>query len=1152
MPFIQFMQGWKLGCVYLGEITTFTMKFLSSLLLVIAVFCSCTETTETIPAEPPLVVRESPVNLEERRRAIVESTSITLADGFEIELWATDSLAPDPIAMSIDNNGSVYLTRTNRQKHSEFDIRGYWEWMTPSISWESVEDRRSFLRETFNSANSASNDWLEDLNADGSHDWKDLALEKDEVWKITDENGDGIADISTRILEDFNEEITDVANALLIRDKDVFVGIGPDMWRLIDSNGDGVLDKKTSISHGYVVHIGFSGHGMSGLVEGPDGKIYWGVGDVGANITAPDGTVHKYPNQGVLVRSNPDGSDFEVFAHGLRNVHEFVFDKYGNIIGADNDGDHRGESERLVHIVEGMDAGWRANWQYGKYTDPLNNTYNVWMDEKMFVPRWEGQAEYIVPPLTNYHNGPTGMVMNPGVALGSKWKDHFFLVEFAGSPARSNIWAFTLKPKGATFELDAETRVVNGILPTGIRFGPDGALYAADWINGWGTKNYGRVWKLDVSDDQNDLDELRNETKQLVGSNFKTFEVERLIALLSHEDMRVRLKAQFALVEKEAINALRGATGNQNEQLVRIHAIWGLGQLSADDLNKAKILVSLLGDEDAEIVAQSAKVLGDLKFGQAGGNLTELINHDQERVKFFATQALGRIKYASAHDPIVQMLINNAGKDLYLKHAGVLALSRIGQEQELADLSLHENRDARIAGLLALRRMSSPMVSRFLSDPDELIITEAARAINDDWSISSELPKLASVLENTALTSEPLIRRAINASLRLGSDEKLDLLIAYAKSQEAPEVLRQEAIATIGSWTNPSLLDRVDGRYRGEIKTDQTNLESKISDAFPGLLSDTSIGVVKSTVESIGMLKAMGFEDRLGDFVMSHPEPTIRAVALKSLAQLDGEILKNAIQSAMQDAESQVRSVAISMFDKLELSPEDIPEVVKIVFTKGTLVEQQQLITAISKLPRASSLPVLTDLLDNLEKGELNAGLELDLLESIESSGDESLATRVKAYQESRGNEYLSALEGGDRTAGRNYFFWNPTGQCTRCHAIGEYGGNVGPNLRGIANTLSKKELLDALINPSERIAPGYGTVMLTLSNGQEVSGLLMEETAEELILKTSNAEPLEVDKDRITKRTNMPSSMPPMGKIMSKRELRDLIAFLAWQTETD
>ena len=285
--------------------------------------------------------------------------------------------------MAIDDEGRVYITSSNRMMNSEFDIRGHRDWMIPSISFQSVEDRRAFLRKTFSPERSMENEWLEDLNHDGIHDWHDLTVEKDEVWRLEDTNGDGLADISTRIVNDFNEEITDVAEGVLVRKADMFVAIGPDLWRLQDTNDDGIPDKKESISHGYAVHIGFGGHGMSGIVEGPDGKIYWGIGDIGANLVDKSGKKHFYPNQGVIVRSNPDGTDFEIFAHGLRNTYEFVFDEYGNMISSDNDGDHQGESERLVHIVEGTDLGWRSNWQYGKYTDPKNNRYNVWMDEKI-------------------------------------------------------------------------------------------------------------------------------------------------------------------------------------------------------------------------------------------------------------------------------------------------------------------------------------------------------------------------------------------------------------------------------------------------------------------------------------------------------------------------------------------------------------------------------------------------------------------------------------------------------------------------------------------------------------------------------------------------------------------------------------------------
>ena len=560
-------------------------SLLIRLLIVWPVVISCNR----VPKQTPVTIHADPAKEEEIAKAVKESLAIELAPGLTIDLWASDSLAPDPIALSVDDIGRVYLTRTNRQKNSEFDIRGYRHWMTPSIALQSVEDRRAFLHSTFAPEKSKENEWLKDLNGDGSHDWHDRAVEQEEVWRLTDVDGNGKADISERILKDFNEEITDVAGGLLVRDEDVFVGVGPDLWRLWDTNDDGVLDKKVAISHGYAVHIGFSGHGMSGVIEGPDGKIYWGIGDIGANITTADGRQFKYPNQGIIVRSNPDGSDFEVFAAGLRNTHEFVFDEYGNIISSDNDGDHPGESERLVYIVDGHDAGWRSNWQYGKYTDPKNNTYKVWMDEELFKPRWEGQAAYIIPPIINYHNGPAGMAYNPGTALGSEWKNTFFLVEFVGNPTRSHIWAFRLESDGASFKLKNEVDVVSGILPTGIRFGPDGALYVADWVNGWGTKNYGRVWKIDVAPDKNDLAAQREETKRLMALDYANQSDDELYNLLFYGDMRIRQKAQFELATRgrKGHDAFLKAIQQTNNQLARIHAIWGIGQMARETPNTA-------------------------------------------------------------------------------------------------------------------------------------------------------------------------------------------------------------------------------------------------------------------------------------------------------------------------------------------------------------------------------------------------------------------------------------------------------------------------------------------------------------------------------------------------------------------------------------
>ncbi|MCF0058471.1 HEAT repeat domain-containing protein [Dyadobacter sp. CY356] len=1117
---------------------------------VVVVSCMKMAPSTTKISSKAMVIREDAATGKARAKEIRDNTVIKLADGLKLDLWASDSLAPDPVAISIDDKGRVYLNRTNRQKNSEFDIRGHRNWMTSSIALQSVEDRRAFLRSTFDPKKSKENEWLKDLNGDGSHDWKDLTVEKDEVWRLEDTDNDGIADVSMRILSDFFEEVSDVAGGLLVRAQDTFVAIAPDVWRLKDTNGDGILDQKTSISHGYGVHIGFGGHGMSNPIEGPDGKIYWNIGDIGANITTKEGENFKRPNEGIIARSNPDGTDFEIFAGGLRNTHEFVFDEYGNLISSDNDGDHPGESERLVHVVEGSDAGWRSNWQYGKYTDPKNNSYKVWMDEKLYVPHWEGQAAYIIPPIQNFHNGPTGMQYNPGTALGSEWKNKFFLVEFVGNPARSPIWSFGLKPKGASFVLDGEKNILNGILPTGIRFGPDGALYVADWINGWDTKNYGRVWRLDVTDSKNDLKALRLETKRLMQLDYTKQPESMLYTLLSNQDMRIRLKSQFELASRGAKGAveLNKAITATGSQLARIHGIWGVGQLSRQDKAYANTLFTLLKDSDSEIVAQAAKILGDAKIAEAGPLLIPLLTDKNSRVKFFSAQALGRIKEKQAVTPLLDMIKANKDEDLYLRHAAVLALSRIGEIEPMVALANNSDKSLRTAAVLVLRRLSSDKVSLFLQDKDEYIVTEAARAINDDLSIEPALPALAAILKEKRFTSEPLLRRAINASLRVGGDEQLDNLIAFAKRKDVSNELRAEALATLGSWANPSVLDRVDGRYRGVITRNPEIVKTKIKPQISTLLQEDDAAILIATSQMVSELGISDNNTTLAKILDDSKDPKVRAAMLTALHDLKYADMETVMKKGMTDPDADVRTSALALVGSVNMSKEALSDISKTIFEKGSIKEQQQMLRVLGGLPVAKTETIFDGLISKMASKELPKTLALDLSEAVDSTKSSALIAKMAPMRSTGATvaDYQESLYGGNAMLGRRYFMTSSQGECTRCHSIGGQGGAVGPSLSKIGSTLSREQILQALIEPSARLSPGFGMVVLTLKDGQTAAGILTEENAHELVLKTSEAEPLKIPVARIAKRDNVPSSMPPMGSIMSKREIRDVVEFLS------
>jgi putative heme-binding domain-containing protein len=892
---------------------------------------------------------------------------------------------------------------------------------------------------------------------------------------------------------------------------------------------------------------------MSGVVEGPDGKIYWGIGDIGANLVDKAGNKHFYPNEGIIVRANPDGTDFEVVAAGLRNTYEFTFDEYGNLITSDNDGDHPGESERLVHIVEGTDLGWRANWQYGKYVDPKNNRYNVWMDERLSIPRWEGQAAHILPPIVNYHNGPTGMIYNPGTALGTKWKNRFFLVEFVGTPSRSHIWSFTLKPKGASFDLNEEVDMLNGILPTGIQFGTDGAMYVADWINGWGTKNYGRVWRLDVDGANNDLEKERKDTQWNMKLNYSDVKDETLLDLLSHDDMRIRKKAQFELAKRDKAGdaVFKQAIAQRENQLARVHGIWGVGQLAEKDIQYANQLMDLLADADPEIVAQAAKVLGDRRHAVAGEKVVALLNETSNpRVKFFAAQALGRMKFKQAVPSLIKMIDANNDEDLYIRHVGVVALSRIGELDPIVTLTTSPERDLRIAAALVLRRMKSEKISILLADKDEYIVTEAARAINDDLSIVKALPDLAAAIQEKRFKTEPLLRRAINACLRVGGEKELDMLIAFAKRNDVTPALRSEALAALGTWADLSVLDRVDGYYRGEVKRDPTLVKQKITLVAKDFLQDKSNMVVMAASEMLSNLSLTEFNATLAQLARSRASDDVRAMAVKNLNALKFDDMPGLIKTGMNDKSEKVRSMAISLLGELNLTKEVLPEMVKPIFDKGGLSEQQALIKVLGKMPLEKSETVLANVIELLRSGKLTNGIRLELTDAVESSQSEKLKQQLASLPKSNSllDEYGGALLGGNGGNGYGIFFYNSTAQCVRCHAIEGNGGKVGPDLSNIGSILTREQILEAMVDPGARLSPGFGTVKVTLTDGSEATGTLMEENAKEIMLKTSDAEPLEIELSRISKRQNSPSSMPPVGKVLSKREVRDLVEFLANQ----
>ncbi|MBI1372089.1 MAG: c-type cytochrome [Phycisphaera sp.] len=702
-----------------------------------AVVCALTMMTGTMLwAVPPGATAADQGAAADAAKAI---GGYKIPDGHTMALFASEPLLGNPVSICLDEQGRVYVAETYRFSHGVTDDRQEGYWLDDDLATTSVEQRLEVYKK-----------WA----AKGKHPMTWFTDHSDQIRLIVDDDGDGKADHSTIFAGDFNDPVSGLGAGVIARRGTVYYTNIPDLWMLRDTDGDGKADVRKSLHRGFGVRTSFLGHDLHGLVWGPDGKLYFSIGDRGYNIKTPEGRHLFDAGRGAVFRCNPDGSDLEVVYRGLRNPQELAFDKYGNLFAGDNNSD-AGDAARLVYIVEGGNSGWQMSYQYmgGDYTR------GPWHAEKIWHNQNDDQPAWTLPPVRNIGGGPSGLVYYPGVGMDSRYDNHFFLCDFHGSASSSRIESFAVDAKGAGFELVDDHTFLDKILATDVTFGYDGKMYISDWINGWGGTGNGRIYTL--INDSHHNDPPVQQTHKLFTAGFDKLGEGELINLLDNPDMRVRLEAQFELVDRAFGDhptgpaALIKVAKSGTNQLARLHAIWALGTQVDAEPRCTQALLPLLSDSDDEVRAQAAKVLGNAGYANAEDDLglreglTRLINDPNPRVRFFAIMSIGKLGpfvFHDAIDPIVNVLRENADADRFLRHACVMGLYGLKDLDAVLKHANDPSRAARMGVLLVLRRAEDARIAKFLTDADPGIVTEAARAIHD-VPINAGLPALADLID---------------------------------------------------------------------------------------------------------------------------------------------------------------------------------------------------------------------------------------------------------------------------------------------------------------------------------------------------------------------------------------------------------------------
>src|SRR6266542_1155858 len=194
-----------------------------------------------------------------------------VAPGLKVDLWAAEPMLANPVAFNFDERGRAYVCETFRLGAGVDDIRGLMDWLDEELAARTVDDR------------------LAEMKRHLGDRFPKYSEHSERIRLIEDRDGDGKADHASVFADGFNTPLDGIGAGVLARNGKVWYANIPNLWRLQATNSDGVADSRVSLHYGFGVRVGFLGHDLHGVHFGPDGKIYFSIGDRGSNIRVADG-----------------------------------------------------------------------------------------------------------------------------------------------------------------------------------------------------------------------------------------------------------------------------------------------------------------------------------------------------------------------------------------------------------------------------------------------------------------------------------------------------------------------------------------------------------------------------------------------------------------------------------------------------------------------------------------------------------------------------------------------------------------------------------------------------------------------------------------------------------------------------------------------
>lgn len=975
---------------------------------------------------------------QEKRSAEYALAGIETREGLKTTLFASEDLLVNPANMDIDAEGRV--------------------WVTEGYNYRSP------------------------LNPDNP-----TRPEGDRIVILEDTDGDSKADTS-KVFYQGND--INAALGIMVLDERVIVSRSPHVFVFYDTDGDDKADKKE------VLFSGIGGehhdHGMHAFVFGPDGKLYFNMGNEAKVIKDAEGNIvkDKFGNKvqadgnpyrhGMVFRSNPDGSELEVLGHNFRNNYEVAVDSYGTLWQSDNDDDGN-KGTRINYVMEYGNYG---------YSDELTGagwrTRRTGMAEDIPTRHWHQNDPGSIPNLLQTGAGsPTGITVYEGELLPEVF--HNELIHADAGP--NIIRSYPVEKVGAGYSAGIEN-ILKGskdqwFRPSDVTVAPDGSIFVADWydpgVGGhqMGDQQRGRIFRIAPEGSGYSVPEFNLDTPQ------------GAVEAIKSPNMNLRARAWLKLDDwgTEAEPALAALWKSDNDRH-RARALWLLGRLEAGGVN---YIDQALADPNPDIRITGLRAARQLSDVDILSYVEKLVSDPAPEVRREAAIALHRIDASGGAEAWSQLALQHDGSDRWYLEA--LGIGAAGQWDRY--------------------------FGKWLEEIGTDWNTQAGRDIIWRSRADAAVPMLAQIIKDPSIDLEekPKYFRAFHFH---DSSEKEDELISVLQAN----LPRQQQLNVMAlKELNPLALKR------------SVDVRKALEEA---------LATVKGTHEYLDLVEKFELKDRnknLLSLMRSYPDSSLGIRAAQLSLEQGG--LEN-IRTVLEGDDEKARMEVIAVLGNTSTAKSvELLETLFLDESKDLSIRRH----GIKAL--GASWDGEQRLVELAKSGILPEPLKAAAAEALADSwrGDVRQLAGELSGENQRPPLDLPAiaelvLEKGNPENGREIFEQS----CQICHRVNGQGTEFGPALTEIGDKLPREGLYDAILNPNSGISFGYEGVALVLKDGTETAGIVQSETQSKLILLTPGGYTTAYAKSDIESREQLERSLMPenLQASMDRQELVDLVEYLS------